>query len=885
MVAATLALALIFGACDLQGEKDSVEYTVTFDSDGGKPETQTRTVGKDASLGSLPANPSRTGYTFGGWYTSRNGGGASFTGSTKVSANITVYAKWTPVSSVQYTITYNVNGGTGTAPPVQTANSGTEITLADGTGLTQAGYTFSGWNTNASGNGTPYAGGASFLVTSDITLYAAWTAASDVRYTVTYDVNGGTGTAPPVQTVNNGVLIALADGTGLTKDGHTFSGWNTNASGTGTSYDAGASFPVTSDITLYAKWTAAQYTVTYDVNGGTGTAPPAWTANSGTEITLADGTGLSNAGYTFSGWNTGVDGTGTAYAGGASFTVTSDITLYAMWNMSIATKLDQLASNAEDGGEYTFTLSADESMGPKTLSYSGKHVSIRIIGGDTERTISLSGDGSLFTVGIGVTLTLGNNITLQRQSNNNASLVQVGSGGTLVMETGSKITGNHSSSGSGVYVAGNATFTMSGGAISGNTTSTYYSSYGGGVYVASSATFTMSGGAISGNSSSYGGGVYVADNATFTMSGGAISGNIAFSNSSSYGGGVYVADNATFTMSGGAISGNTAYSSGGGVFVAGNGTFTKQSEGIIYGWDAESDLKNTASNYYGHAVYVASSPNKLRNSTVGEGVTLDSAQTGDAGGWGAEPMPTTSLQNALAWLVSNAEEGGEYTITINADESRAPTMFSYSGKNVSIRIVGGDTEHTISLSSSGSLFTVGSGVTLTLGNNLTLQGLSDNMASLVMVNSGGTLTMETGSKITGNRNYSSSTYGGGVNVASNGTFTMSGGAISGNSTSSSSSSGGGVFVSGTFTMSDGTISGNTAYSSSGGGVSVSSSGTFTKQSGGAIYGSDAESGLKNTAGNDNGHAVYVSSGSKRNTTAGEGVTLDSAQDGNAGGWE
>jgi hypothetical protein len=60
------------------------------------------------------------------------------------------------------------------------------------------------------------------------------------------------------------------------------------------------------------------------------------------------------------------------------------------------------------------------------------------------------------------------------------------------------------------------------------------------------------------------------------------------------------------------------------------------------------------------------------------------------------------------------------------------------------------------------------------------------------------------------------------------------------------------------------------------------SGTFIKKWGGIIYGSDASGNLKNTAGN--GHAVYAY-GRRRDTTAGEGVTLNSTKYGSAGGWE
>jgi hypothetical protein len=90
-------------------------------------------------------------------------------------------------------------------------------------------------------------------------------------------------------------------------------------------------------------------------------------------------------------------------------------------------------------------------------------------------------------------------------------------------------------------------------------------------------------------------------------------------------------------------------------------------------------------------------------------------------------------------------------------------------------------------------------------------------------------------------------------------------------------------------MSSGTISGNSAYYY-GGGVYVNAYyGTFTKESGGTIYGSGANSTLKNTAvyGDSYGHAVYVlgSPSKKRNSTAGTGVTLNSGTSGTGSGWE
>jgi fibronectin type 3 domain-containing protein len=293
-------------------------------------------------------------------------------------------------------------------------------------------------------------------------------------------------------------------------------------------------------------------------------------------------------------------------------------------SQNLTSALSYLSTNAQTGHEYFIVLGANESVSGKTMSYSGKTVGITLMGNGTERIISLGTDTALFIVGTGVTLTLDDNVTFFGRGSNTSSLVSVS--GTLVMNEGSKITGNISSSyGGGVYVNG-GNFTMNGGTISGNSTSSYY---GGGVYV-NGGYFTMNGGTISGNSDSYyGGGVYV-NAGTFTMDGGTISGNSA----SYYGGGVYV-NAGTFIMRGGTINGNTASSSigsGGGVYVN-SGIFRKISgvdgsnSGIIYGSEASGTdadgvpLKNTAngiSSYGGAAAYYDSSPVKKRNTTAGQ---------------------------------------------------------------------------------------------------------------------------------------------------------------------------------------------------------------------------------------------------------------------------
>jgi len=77
---------------------------------------------------------------------------------------------------------------------------------------------------------------------------------TDSTYVVTFDANGGSGTPPSAKTVIRGFSTTLPNGSGLTRDGYNFGGWNTESGGNGTNYGVGSSYTPTSDITLYAKW-------------------------------------------------------------------------------------------------------------------------------------------------------------------------------------------------------------------------------------------------------------------------------------------------------------------------------------------------------------------------------------------------------------------------------------------------------------------------------------------------------------------------------------------------------------------------------------------------------------------------------------------------------
>lgn len=149
---------------------------------------------------------------------------------------------------------------------------------------------------------------------------------------LTYDGNGNTSGHVDGVTGRPGDVKVAANGFACT--GHTFTGWNTRADGSGTAYKAGGALHLDADATLYAQWRANAYKVAFDANKGTGTMvdetfaydrPQALTAN-----------GFKRDGYTFTGWNTKPDGSGDGYADGQEvLNLTAKdggtVTLYARW--------------------------------------------------------------------------------------------------------------------------------------------------------------------------------------------------------------------------------------------------------------------------------------------------------------------------------------------------------------------------------------------------------------------------------------------------------------------------------------------------------------------------------------------------------------------------
>ena len=301
-------------------------YTLFYSGNGGttiSPSSEARVAGSINAISS--SIPTRNGYSFAGWNTAANGSGTAYTAGANFNmpgANATLYAQWVAISS---NVIYDANGGSA-APAGTSANFGQVVTVANGV-PTRAGYTFTGWNTAANGSGTPYAAGDTFnMGASSVTLYAQW---SSSAYTLSYDANGGSG-APGSQNVTYAATATLSAIVPV-RTGYDFLAWNTQANGLGTVLAPSGTLTMpAANTTLYAQWALATYSVYYNANGGTGTIAPQ--AGRWATSVLLSYSVPTRSGYTFAGWNTAADGTGTAYISGATFTIPAANTiLYAQW--------------------------------------------------------------------------------------------------------------------------------------------------------------------------------------------------------------------------------------------------------------------------------------------------------------------------------------------------------------------------------------------------------------------------------------------------------------------------------------------------------------------------------------------------------------------------
>jgi uncharacterized repeat protein (TIGR02543 family) len=270
----------------------------------------------------------KPGYSFAGW--KDNLGidyqpGATYS---LANASVTFSAQWT---ANPYRVFYNLTEATSGAVPTDSSIYGIASTAnvrGNPGNLQRTGYIFAGWADNASRTGRIYVSGDTYTVTtSDINFWAAWTPNT---YTITYEVNGATGTPSKVSdsyTVGSDVARLALVGT-MAKNGYNFGGWATQAAGTAIS----DSFTVSADTTLFAQWTVASFTLTYNLDGGTGTVDSPTAVNYLQQFNLAAATGFTKTigsdPYAFVAWSAN---SATYNPGQSYFMPAADLTFTATW--------------------------------------------------------------------------------------------------------------------------------------------------------------------------------------------------------------------------------------------------------------------------------------------------------------------------------------------------------------------------------------------------------------------------------------------------------------------------------------------------------------------------------------------------------------------------
>ncbi len=350
-------------------------YKIECDLAGGTLETanaETYTVESDAITMN---NPAKTGYVFAGW-TGSNGEEPQKT-VTIASGSVgdkAYTANWTAIA---YTISIDLAGGTveGTNPTSYTIESD-DITLVN---PTKAGYTFAGWtgtDLDEAATEVTIASGS----TGDRSYTATWT---KIDYTITYDLDGGAlaeGESNPDGYSFESEAITLVN---PTKNGYTFAGW------TGTGLDEASTTVTiaagsTGNRAYTATWTAIEYAISYDLDGGDAENPTTYTIESSDIILTAP----TKEGYIFTGWTgTGISEMTTAVTilSGS----TGDRTYTAHWSTDGYTITYELDGGAGANPTYytieteTFTLTAPTKTGYTFAGWTGSN------GDEPEMTVTI----------------------------------------------------------------------------------------------------------------------------------------------------------------------------------------------------------------------------------------------------------------------------------------------------------------------------------------------------------------------------------------------------------------------------------------------------------------------------------------------------------------
>lgn len=314
------------------GSTGSREYTanweanannIVFNANGGKGEMTAQSIKTDETAPLFPNSFARDGYMFAGWATSADGeveysDGANYTMGTE--SEYTLYAVW---KAVNYSISYELNGGVAEGNPDFYTIESQSFTL---NAPVRAGYTFAGWTGTDIENATK-------VVTviqgswGDREYTAVWMANQNK---IIFNVNGGEGKMPE-QMISTDSSAPLTENV-FTRAGYTFAGWATSPEGDVVYADCSDYLMGTeSQYNLYAVWSPNLNNIIFDGNGADGGEMGDISAHTDEVIMLPENT-FERTGHTFVGWATEQNGE-VVYENGVQYTVGTEAvyTLYAVW--------------------------------------------------------------------------------------------------------------------------------------------------------------------------------------------------------------------------------------------------------------------------------------------------------------------------------------------------------------------------------------------------------------------------------------------------------------------------------------------------------------------------------------------------------------------------
>ncbi|EDF4964713.1 LPXTG cell wall anchor domain-containing protein [Listeria monocytogenes] len=332
----------------IQPLNEPVDYNVTFNIDGNTSEVKTVT---EEDLIPEPANPTKQGYTFDGWYDAETGGTKwDFTTGQMPANDLMLYAHFSVNS---YQVNFYIDGAVMNEAVVY------DTLLNEPTAPTKQGYTFDGWY-DAETGGNKWDFKTMKMPANDVTLYAHFTVSS---YQVNFDIDGA---------VTNEAIVydtLLNEPATPTKQGYTFDGWYDAETG-GNKWDFKTMKMPANDVTLYAHFTINNYQANFDIDGSVTNETITY------DTLLNEPTAPTKQGFLFDGWYDAEVG-GTKWDFNTMKMPANDITLYA--HFSKETPLIPSPSDESDSKPTNGSITINE---PSATSMPAQNNNITVTAGE-----------------------------------------------------------------------------------------------------------------------------------------------------------------------------------------------------------------------------------------------------------------------------------------------------------------------------------------------------------------------------------------------------------------------------------------------------------------------------------------------------------------------